>query len=187
MTNQENTPKFGSMQEVVVKKHDLLNVLKENREKHDNIYNAACSGYWDQLNTKLEIKKKEFGAALEDIKKDFKYCFVKADTKIKNKEQINCFETLRSTLSFNNNFGLTYPSCHQEDYNKIIKMIELSVYDEFKLNTNEFNNYVMNDWSWKAAFIAGGYSNVIGGNNIYIAGSGCASPYSSITGAMIKF
>jgi hypothetical protein len=52
------------MQNVRINKATLLPILVENKHKHDNIYSAAVSGYWDkaekELNKKLvQVKKHE--------------------------------------------------------------------------------------------------------------------------------
>ena len=52
------------MQTINIKVSDLLPIVKQNLEKHNNVYEAAVSGYWikaeSELNNKIiQIQKKE--------------------------------------------------------------------------------------------------------------------------------
>jgi hypothetical protein len=49
---------------------------------------------------------------------------------------------------------LPRPVDQTRDYDKVIKMLEMSVDDEIELTQNEFTQYVMDDWSWKKQFSA---------------------------------
>ncbi len=108
------------MQNITLNKNDLLPIVKENKEKHDNIYNAAVSGYWvkaeEILNTKL------------------------ADVKEKKK--------------VDNVLGITFPVNYSDDYNRVIRMLELSADEKIDLSSNEFDSYVRNQWHWKNSFLS---------------------------------
>ena len=116
------------MQNITINKDELLPIVIENKQKHDNIYNAAVSGYWEKaeeiLNTKLD--------------------------KVKKHEQID------------NSLGLTYPSDYSNDYNRVIRMLELSAENKIILSSNEFDCYVRNQWVWRNSFL--------GTNTNYITG-----------------
>lgn len=47
---------------------------------------------------------------------------------------------------------LPRPVDQTRDYDKIIKMLEMSVDDEIELTQQEFAQYAMDDWSWKKQF-----------------------------------
>lgn len=49
---------------------------------------------------------------------------------------------------------LPRPVDQTRDYDKIIKMLEMSVDLEIELTQVEFGQYVMDDWSWKKQFSA---------------------------------
>jgi adenylate kinase family enzyme len=49
---------------------------------------------------------------------------------------------------------LPTPVDQTREYNKIIKMLEMSVDTEIELTQGEFAQYVMDDWSWKKQFSA---------------------------------
>ena len=43
-----------------------------------------------------------------------------------------------------------YPPQNQvKDYDRVIRMLELSVDDEIELSAEEFSNFVQDDWQWK--------------------------------------
>jgi hypothetical protein len=46
--------------------------------------------------------------------------------------------------------SLTEPQDHTEDYNRVITMLEMSVEDAITLDSHSFDNYVMDNWAWKA-------------------------------------
>ncbi len=41
------------------------------------------------------------------------------------------------------------PQSQVKDYDRVIRMLELSVDDEIELSADEFANYVQDDWHWK--------------------------------------
>jgi adenylate kinase family enzyme len=50
--------------------------------------------------------------------------------------------------------NLPTPVDQTREYNRIIKMLEMSVDTEIELTQSEFTMYVMDDWSWKKQFSA---------------------------------
>lgn len=45
------------------------------------------------------------------------------------------------------------PVDQTREYDRAIKMLEMSVEDTIQLNANEFESYVMDRWHWKHAFL----------------------------------
>lgn len=45
-----------------------------------------------------------------------------------------------------------YPETHQEEYDRVIAMLEMSVDDTIELTHQEFNQYVRDIWSWSNSF-----------------------------------
>lgn len=45
------------------------------------------------------------------------------------------------------------PVNHTKDYDRVIKMVEMSVPDEVQLTGRDFASYVMDDWTWKQQFL----------------------------------
>lgn len=50
--------------------------------------------------------------------------------------------------------NLPKPKAHVEEYDQVITMVEMSVDEEIKLYSQEFAQYVMDNWSWKNTFTA---------------------------------
>lgn len=46
---------------------------------------------------------------------------------------------------------LPEPQDHTADYDRVIKMLEMSVNNEVELSSVEFDQYVMDNWQWAAA------------------------------------
>ena len=49
---------------------------------------------------------------------------------------------------------LPMPEDHTDDYDRVIQMIEWSLDAEVWLDGHEFDQYVRDEWGWKAAFLA---------------------------------
>lgn len=116
------------MNNVNIEKGVLLPIIEENKQKHNQIYVAAVSGYWAKAEEVLNQKL----------------------TQIKNQEKIDSY------------LGLSFPENHEDDYNRVIKMVALSSDNVLNLTQIEFNQYVMNNWSWRNSFLST--------NSIYCSG-----------------
>jgi len=57
-------------------------------------------------------------------------------------------------------FELPEPQDQTKDYDRVIRMMELSVEDEISLSEADFAQYVMDDWKWQRQFLVSnrGYS-----------------------------
>lgn len=49
--------------------------------------------------------------------------------------------------------NLPRPEDHTQDYNRVIKMLELSTDSTIELDEHDFAQYVMDDWAWKRQFL----------------------------------
>lgn len=107
------------MENIKVKKEDLLKVLRDNRAKHRQIYEEAIEGYRKTVIT-------EFERRLEDAK---------AGRKIDIR------------------FSLPQPQDQTKDYDRAIGMLEMTIEDVIQLQEHEYQQYVMDDWSWKQNFL----------------------------------
>ena len=47
---------------------------------------------------------------------------------------------------------LEAPEDHTKDYDRIIRMLEMSVKDEIEVSELQFQQYVLDDWTWKFHF-----------------------------------
>jgi hypothetical protein len=48
------------------------------------------------------------------------------------------------------------PSSYEKDYDRAIRMLELSVEDTIELEEDVFNQLVLDEWTWKNSFTATG-------------------------------
>lgn len=53
--------------------------------------------------------------------------------------------------------GLSAPSCHTEEYDRAIEMLEWHTGDEITLSEHEFQQYVQDEWGWKGGFKMSNY------------------------------
>jgi len=54
---------------------------------------------------------------------------------------------------------LQKPTNHVKEYDLIIRMVEMGVDEIIKLQQNEFNQLVMDEWNWRSGFQSSVYSN----------------------------
>lgn len=109
-----------NMNEVTVERGSLLEVVRENREAHKELFEEAVKGYRKKVIDELEMM-------IEEARKGGR---------------------IRRAIQ------LPEPENHTADYDRVIKMLEMSIHDNVELDAREFNQYVMDDWGWKDAFIA---------------------------------
>ena len=114
------------MENVTVRKVDLLEALKANRRDHQAIFDEALEGYRDAVLQQLTQH-------LDEVQKG----------------------KVKQVL-----INLPMPENHTKDYDRAIRMVEMSVHDEIEVDEHSFRQYVMDDWAWKRQFLASnaGYS-----------------------------
>lgn len=116
------------MRDVKVRRKELLEKIKDNKEKHIKEYEEAVRGYKQ--------------AALNEIQKGM-------DKLRKQVENLEGGEMIRLAAV---SFSLPYPESHEKDYNQVIAMLEMSVDEELTIKSDEFACYVMDDWDWMPLF-----------------------------------
>lgn len=72
-------------------------------------------------------------AALEAMKKNIELCSSGGEVKL--------------------GIALVVPIEHTKDYDRVIRMLEMSTADEIQISEQQFTMYVMDDWEWKARFV----------------------------------
>ncbi len=102
------------MRAVKVKKDALLQIVKENRVKHYDLFDEAQSAYRTEVIKRLDI--------------------MLADAKAGKRIEMN--------------IGLIAPVDQTPEYDRVIRMLEMSVDDEVTLTQDEFECYVMDQWAW---------------------------------------
>lgn len=106
----------SGMKSINVKREELLDALRANRQKHATEAQEAKAGYLIQV-------EKGLRKALRDLKSG----------------------KITTTLN------LHAPIDNTADYDRAIKMMEMSVDENIELNEQEFRQYVQDEWSWRAA------------------------------------
>jgi len=109
------------MENIKVKKEELLTILKKNRENHRVIFLEALDGF----------RKK----AIVEFEKQL--------------------EAAKAGKKFDVYINLTLPHDQTKDYDRAIGMLSMSVEDVIELSEHEYQQYVMDDWSWKMNFLTG--------------------------------
>lgn len=154
-----------SLYQVKVQTSEVLKIVKENKEKHDIIFNDAVDGYWADAVDFLKKYEKETIAAHEKTHRDQLKLMRKnlKTTKAAIKEQVKKELAL---VNEKNKVGYKYmrnvfPENHTDDYAGTIRRLELSVDKEIELDTNEFDSYIRNKWAWRDSFLTSntGYVN----------------------------
>lgn len=149
---------INSLGSVYVEKSQLLEIVKGNKEKHDLIFSVAIEGYNAAVKNYLERLESE-SERVKNLSVEYKK--QEADGKRFDKTGLYLIDC---------NLPV-YPSNYEEHYSKTIRKLELSTADKISLADTEFNQYVMNNWSWKQDFLTS--------NTQYLTGSlinisGCA-------------
>lgn len=59
-------------------------------------------------------------------------------------------EEARQNKPIRRQISLIEPSDNTEDYNRVIAMLEMSTEEKIELQSHEFDQYVLDNWQWKA-------------------------------------
>lgn len=102
------------MQTVTVNKHELLAILKNNRQEHHEIFLEAQEGYRKAIITELD-------QMLADARNGKK---------------------IRRAIQ------LVEPMDQTSDYDRAIRMVEMSIKDEIELSEHDFSCLVLDQWDW---------------------------------------
>jgi hypothetical protein len=159
---------FMSLQKIKVSKSELLDIVKDNKKKHDEIYEAAEAGYWIDAEDYLKKHLKEQTALLKKnyIKqvKDFKKQISKELKQVEQKKKDSYYYMRKP-----------FPENHSDDYQGTIKRLELCVEPQIELENNEFDCYVRNKWTWRSTFLATNSGYAISAS--WVTGSAISASY----------
>lgn len=116
-----------------------------------------------QNNNTMDTIKIKVSNLLESIRKNrdgHKEIFLKAFEGYR----LECIKVLEQNLSTLKEgklqavrFGEMPPQDRTSDYDRIIRMLEMTVDDVVELSQSEFTQYVMDDWSWKQNWTASNF------------------------------
>lgn len=129
------------MNQIVVEKEKLLNILKENKEQHIKDYKEAMKGYRVGVVAGLE--------KLVDTAKDFVKEVEDALEDARNGGEMKVVFRLELWAPFND---LIKPESHEEEYKLAFDMIELDVDTKVELTKGEFKQFVNDEWDWSENF-----------------------------------
>jgi len=155
-----NNNDTASMSYVTMDKNKLIEILKENKDKHDAIFDAALEGYWEAAKVKIEEKKKEFSSFFAETQKDIEFQFSKFLEKLDSKIPLSNTASVALKFNVNQFLGIIYPENHSTDYEKAIRKLELSIFDKVTLSEEEYERYVLNNWEWRNSFLASNTSYI---------------------------
>lgn len=93
-----------------------------NTKKLIEILKANRDGHVANYETAKKLYRQKYGQALQD----------RLDGKVK----------------FDSRIDLARPQNYQEDYDRAIEMLEMSEDESILLDTNQFQQYVKDEWNW---------------------------------------
>lgn len=109
--------------------------MKKVNVDRDELLRTLCE------NRKNHIEKYE--TATKARKEEVKSYLTDVLNRIENKPDYSPKESIRFPL----------PASHLADYDRAIKMVEMSVEPIIELDQTEFDQYVMDNWHWKGDFL----------------------------------
>lgn len=122
---------YNKMNTVKINKSELQIIIKENYEKYKNLYDASLQTYWEAV-------EKELNKGIQLVKKQ-----------LKDKTGPIYSFTVQAQM----------PDKNHDSYERILRMLELSVDTEIELSVNDFDKYVRNKWEWRERYMQSIYSN----------------------------
>ena len=103
----------------------------------------------------VKVNKLELLAIIKENRANHRQVFLEALEGYKKK----CIELLEQHLAnlrtgkvYHVSIALPEPQEHTKDYDRVIRMLELSVDDVVEIAQDQFAQYVMDDWAWKNQF-----------------------------------
>lgn len=104
----------------------------------------------------VRVKKEELLQTLRENRKEHRETFLEALEGYRAaalKALTARIEDAKTTKRVSLHFKLIEPQDQTREYDRIIKMLEMSVDERVELTQREFANYVMDDWEWTQQFL----------------------------------
>lgn len=135
----QNTP--SAFKILKVKKNELLEKLRANKESHVKKYVESLATYKANVITALEEIHSALGSKIEDIKSE----------KAKPDTGIDTFDL----------HSLKRPKSREKEYQRAIAKMEWAQVDDglIPLSEDDFNCYVLDEWDWQSDFNSSVTSN----------------------------
>lgn len=109
--------------------------------------------------SKVTVKKEQLLATLKGNLENHRKAFLEAQSGYRE-EVINQLDQQLKLARDHKQFNLlafvslTAPQDHTKDYQRVIRMLEMSVADEISITEQQFSQFVLDDWGWKRDFVA---------------------------------
>ena len=113
------------MKEVTVKRTLLLDTVKGNRNRHAQEATQAALRYREAVHEALQIRADDLSRGALTAEK-----------------VVASIAKMRA------------PESHIEEYDRLIRMLEMSADETITLQAHEFSQYVLDEWAWKRDFMA---------------------------------
>lgn len=131
---------------IKVNRKQLLETLKNNRERHVLEHAEAIAGYKQDRREKLERAFKDAEKSLAKRKKQL----LEATDEIVEEDIINQRDYVQIIQSIN--LDLSVPKSYEKDYDAAIDMAAWDTRDELELTYAEFTCFVRDCWDWSEEF-----------------------------------
>jgi len=131
--------------DIAERKYDLLHRHgAQEDEMHEIMVKSVMCNVSDLLETLKANRLKHFEIVQEA-----------RDGYVKKAEEALAFklEKIREGKVIGLRIDLQPPSDHTKEYDLIIKMLELHTESEIKLNGQEVQQFVLDEWSWRSSFL----------------------------------
>lgn len=130
------------MRKTKVRRIEVLERVKANKEKHVAEYREAFVTYQEEMKDLVTQRKKDIEVALNAALGKVLVANVDKDKPV-------YMPHMGHLLSFTE---LAPPVSHEKDYEQVIQMLQMEVEDTVDLESDQFACFVMDDWDWKEEF-----------------------------------
>ena len=108
--------------------------------------------------SKVTVQKEELLTAIRKNRDTHRASFLEAqkgyrDTVIKALDQTLAEAREGQRFILERITALIMPQEHTSDYDRVIRMLEMSVADQVTVTEQQFSQYVLDDWGWKKQFV----------------------------------
>jgi len=148
---------------IEIEKGKLLDIIKENKEKHVKQYKESVKAYevaklayaqefWAQLSENIGLAKKVMEEKLELVADAV---LTARDVHSKGDGNIDLAHINASMVYYTQpkvQMTVKQPTSHEKDYTVAIRGLELSTAEFVYLTQADFSRYVLDEWDWKAEF-----------------------------------
>ena len=106
---------------------------------------------------KVKIRKDEARAAIQSNRDAHRKIFEEALSGYREcviEELERRIAEIREGKHIDQYIRMEVPVDHTGDYDRVLKMLEMSVDDEVELTASDFDSFIMDNWKWKQDFVS---------------------------------